>query len=367
MKSYQDFFLEEFYFDEAFRKWVLKPEPEDHARWEQWLSEHTEKETVVAQARELVHALQPAAQPLSAFEKKEAMDAIMRRFDEHTVVPLHQKPTFLMSRLRLAAAASVVFVALACLWFFRNPAERSLSYTQLVSASAVALREVQNTGTTAMLISLSDQSTVSLDPGSKLSYPDHFEDGSRTVYLSGSAFFQVNGNPLQPFYVYADDVVTKVLGTGFRVRSVQGERSALVSVKTGRVAVFTRETIEDDRKSGNADLAGVLIEPNQQVSVDKESAVTTKTLVEEPYPTDPGIIPTDFEDSPVSVIFKTLQKAYGIEITFDEELMKNCPVTASLAGLTFYEQLELVCDAVGAEYKVTGDHITITGGGCGTP
>ncbi len=60
----------------------------------------------------------------------------------------------------------------------------------------------------------------------------------REVKLSGEAFFDVVPNPQQPFYIYTDKMVVKVLGTSFRVKALGAEES--VAVSTGKVSVYLK-------------------------------------------------------------------------------------------------------------------------------
>jgi transmembrane sensor len=63
---------------------------------------------------------------------------------------------------------------------------------------------------------LEDGTTVHLEKGSRLSFPVHFDPKKREVVLSGEAFFEVTENPSKPFYVYANELITRVLGTSFQ-------------------------------------------------------------------------------------------------------------------------------------------------------
>ncbi|MCE6991961.1 FecR family protein [Dyadobacter sp. CY323] len=366
MKSYHHFSVEDFFWDDAFRNWVLRPTREDHLVWEQWLEENPEKANLILQARELVGALGPAGVDLPVPEKNEAIGKIMGRFDAYAVNDESRTHKLFSLRSRWMAAASLVLLFGAAWLFINYNARKTINYDRLISMATVQLHEVRNTGNKPMTVSLSDGSSVTLDPGSKMSYPTRFLDSKREVYLSGSAFFDITKNPERPFYVYADEVVTKVLGTRFQVRSFTHEQEVSVAVKTGRVSVFTREAEQPEELASGTELSGMLIEPNQQITVARRTAKMTKTLVPNPEPIIAGTTGQnlDFDDFPISEILKTLQKAYGIEIIFDENSMKDCPVTARLSDLSLYEKLDLVCNAVGASYQVIDGRIVVTGKGC---
>ncbi|KAA0989125.1 FecR family protein [Dyadobacter aurulentus] len=363
MDSYLSFSVEDFVWDDAFRNWVLRPTREDQTKWETWLRENPTKAETVFQARELVLALGPGSVKLPPLEKERAVSRIMDQFDER----LDKAATgavFSGSRWLLAACSVILVMGIA--WLFNKYDKRPVRYEQLVSAAETELREVQNVTDKVMRIQLPDSSSVLLDPGSKLSFPDQFAAGKREVILSGSAFFDITRQANRPFYVYADEIVTKVLGTSFHVRSFSDEKDVSVEVKTGRVAVFTAESAQIQNLPAGNELSGVVIEPNQRIVVARETAKMTKTLVPNPVPITSEHISPDFkfEDFPVSEIFKTLQKAYGIEIIFDENIMKDCPVTATLTDLSLYEKLDLVCNAVGAKYEVIDGRIIVEGKGC---
>jgi len=113
-------------------------------------------------------------------------------------------------------------------------------------------------------------------------------------------------------------------------------------------------------------LTGVVIEPNQQIVFVRESIKMTKSLIPSPELVDSNISIHNFEfdETPVSEVFSELQKAYGIEIIFDKNIMNECPITARLSEMTLYEKLELVCKAVGASYELIDGRIIVEGKGC---
>ncbi len=93
---------------------------------------------------------------------------------------------------------------------------------------------------------LPDGSSVELAAGSRISYPNDFGSGnSRDIYLSGEAFFKIARNSGQPFRVFANEIVTKVLGTSFSVRSYEKDTTISVTVRTGKVSVCSQMSPDD--------------------------------------------------------------------------------------------------------------------------
>ena len=54
----------------------------------------------------------------------------------------------------------------------------------------------------------------------------------------------------------------------------------------------------------------------------------------------------------------------GIDIIYDSEILKNCTVTADIRNESFYRQLDLICDAVGAKYELMDGQVVIQSKGC---
>lgn len=64
-------------------------------------------------------------------------------------------------------------------------------------------------------VTLSDNSAIWLNSGSKLVYPVHFADNKREVFLDGEAIFEVTPDKDHPFHVVTSNMEIKVLGTVF--------------------------------------------------------------------------------------------------------------------------------------------------------
>ena len=71
-------------------------------------------------------------------------------------------------------------------------------------------------------IQLPDGSTVELEPSSKITYADNFEE-NRRIKLFGAAFFEVSEDENHPFSVQCREATTTVLGTSFTVGEEDGD------------------------------------------------------------------------------------------------------------------------------------------------
>jgi transmembrane sensor len=208
---------------------------------------------------------------------------------------------------------------------------------------------------------------VELAVNSRVSYPCNFDSGStRDIYLSGEAFFKVAKNPNKPFRVFANEIVTKVLGTSFKVRSFEKDSVIQVIVKTGKVSVFSQSKTKVKETSTAEKTSGFILTPNQQLTYSKEGKQFQKILLEKPAMIVPVAVDRNmiYEDSRIEEVFDQVSKAYGINIVYDLELLKHCTVTADLRNESFYDKLDLVCRAIGAGYEVIDGQVVIQSGGC---
>jgi ferric-dicitrate binding protein FerR (iron transport regulator) len=269
-------------------------------------------------------------------------------------------------RYWLAAAAVVLLLSVGGYWFLNkkdNPqAEIVASDNKITPIKTI---EKHNKSTETMRLELSDKSIVLLKPNSILRYAEIFEDDKREVTLEGEAFFDVTKNPQKPFFVYTNDVVTKVLGTSFTIRSNKDTKNVTVDVRTGKVSVYSEKMVHGQSKS-DPETIGVVLTPNQSVRYLSTENRLLKSLVEEPILLIPkeALKKFTFSEAPIAKIFAALETAYGIEIIYDEEVMKDCTMTTTLEDENLHEKLAIICKLLKASYKMVDAQVVISSKGC---
>lgn len=240
-------------------------------------------------------------------------------------------------------------------------------FTELTSSEVADGQElVVNRTADTMTVKLEDGSRIKLSPQAELRYPVRFTAEKRKVELKGEAFFEIAEDRRRPFYVEAGQIVTKVLGTSFKIRARPGDLNAEVAVHTGKVSVFEKEKGEATKSNKNGN--GVILPPNHRVTFSARSKQFITTLVEEPTLPPASYQKNEqtfqYEDIPLAQILGDLEEAYSIEIELDRRAMGDCPLTANLARKTLYPQLEIICAAIQGTYEVKGTTILISGKGC---
>ncbi|CAG5068218.1 hypothetical protein DYBT9623_00947 [Dyadobacter sp. CECT 9623] len=366
MHNYQNYLPEELAADMSFRKWVLFHDASATAAWARWLEENPDKTELVEKAIALLAATEATFNQISdeevANEIYRLSHAIGEKEARKTTVWLKFRPNW------YHLAASVIALLFVGWWLNKQSINRQQSdqYKVILSKIEEPLVEQYNSTNKVKLVTLGDGSTVLLQPDSRITYPGKFEGKKREVFLVGEAFFEVAKNPNKPFYVYAHTLATKVLGTSFKVRAFENDKEVKVVVKTGKVSVFpmTKEALASQH--ADEKLAGMILTPNQQIVFAAKELRLTRSLVPDPKLLELPIQRQsfDFKATPVSEVFATLEKSYGVKIIFDAEVMHNCYLTASLSDEPLFEKMTLICKTLGAEYEQMDASIIISSKGC---
>ena len=288
-------------------------------------------------------------------------DEIHRELDEMDwKVILHKihksKPTFHLWR-PLAAAAAVLIFAACFVYMFTLNEQYSLDKDSIPYLADK--KKITNETTLNKIWRLSDSTEVTLTPNSSLTISGNFNNSERKVYLVGEAFFNVAHNPDKPFYVYANTVVTKVVGTSFNVETKPGEKNITVAVKTGKVWVYKMEGLLEVFKDQPAP---IILTANHQVTYNMEKDLMTPSLVKEPE----MIISKEeeerivrFDATPVEKIFDTLERMYGVEIQYDRQAFQDRSLTITIAGQGLFDRIDSICEAIEGEYVVENGIIKI--------
>ncbi len=357
--------IEDFLADKSFQQWVR--EGKERENWEEWTVENPQRAKLVAEARLWVLATRVPESTISPAEINAALQASrdkIKSIEKETAAPLI--PLWRRTGWRSIAAILVMGLALGWLLKRQTMTQDTLSYNELINRDADGLIEQTNNSNKPQLITLSDGSSVLLQPKSKLSYPKSFEGNERNVYLSGEGFFEISKNPKKPFYVFANEIVTKVVGTSFRVKAYGDQPNVEVVVRTGKV------NVSSNRSLAQPTATSIQLLPNQAVRfVRKQFAFEKITDITQEKQLAKTVTPIEqlsfeFSDVPVAQILKTIELAYLVEIDYPQEALKDCYLTTSLSDQPLPEKLRILCESLGntTRYEMNGNRITILSEGC---
>jgi transmembrane sensor len=299
---------------------------------------------------------------LTSEQETELKNRYWRNVNEHIQSKkLRARRHILLSWPSVAVAASLVFAIGA--FFYLQPRETtkpivSISPKEIKSSKKV----IHNKGVEPTHVALADGTQIVLRPGSKISFLEAFDKPKREIFLEGEAFFEVAHDVNRPFFVYTNEVTTKVLGTSFTIRALPKDKNITVAVKTGKVSVYTHQDVSKERSKPSE----TILTPNQQIVYNREENKVSRMLVSVPEIIKPKeeVRRMRFEEASVIEIFTALEEIYGVDIVFDEKLLAACTLTTSISDGTIYNRLDIICKAIGATYTVEETQIVVSGLGC---
>lgn len=239
-----------------------------------------------------------------------------------------------------AMAASVALVALVTFSLTRS----KYTVSPLESTRSLVAAYGETTSVT-----LDDGTTVSLNAGSSLLYPEAFNEGSRIVYLTGEGNFSVAKDPSRPFIVKTSHLDVQALGTTFCVQAYAGERTVRATLKEGKVKVGIPSSGDQS----------YFLDPGMQLVYTPSDKSVSLARV------DAGKV-MEWEDGYLSFmgasfpeIASVLERRFDVSISYNAENMRR---SALNVRFTPAETLEDVLDVLtlllpGSRYTREGDRV----------
>ncbi len=322
-----------------------------------------EKETVEAWYKMLDEDFaNPSKQELQALENR-LWTKVSSKLNQNVDPPKANKSIYQLfagKRSIVLRAAALAILVLSVGFLLFNPKQKKPDF-KLALKSSDTIYSVNKTKNT-LTIYLEDGSLVKLQPGSALTYPQHFTQQKREVYLSGEGYFLVSKNAKKPFLVYNNNTVTRVVGTSFIIKTNLETQQTEVSVQTGRVVVMENSANNIISKMLHQQ-SQVVLTPNQKTVYNTVGQQFKTTLVADPIPVlkpEEALKKADFvfTDTPVAAVLKLLEKTYAIKIEAVKEVSEST-FTGDINELSLYNKLDLICQAVHASYTIEGTSIYI--------
>ncbi len=202
-------------------------------------------------------------------------------------------------------------------------------------------------------ISLPDGSRIALNRNSELSYASDFGKTSRTVTLTGEAFFEVERDPQKPFIIKINEATIEVLGTSFNVQGYINRNELEVVVETGTVKFSVSEANKN-----------VLLKAGDRGVFEKQSkelVSTTNTDINFLSWKTRKIV---FMESDLRSVVDALNKIYNANITIAAQVPETCVVTVTFDQQSLEAVLNVLKTTLNLTYTVKDGQIEITDAGC---
>lgn len=212
--------------------------------------------------------------------------------------------------------AAILFIPLLTLLLWQH-------HQQQTENTPVSTLEVSTQpGMTAQL-TLPDGSRVHLNSSSTLSYPQQFGEDTRSVRLSGEAYFEVTKDEQRRFVVHTPgQSAIEVYGTRFNVEAYPDYPFITTTLTEGSVGFVHGEGKEQQR---------TLLQPGEKLTYNLMTQETTRkrtTGVTELAWKDGEII---FNDTPLSEALRILGKRFNVVFTVKNPQLNDDRFTGSFS------------------------------------
>ena len=242
----------------------------------------------------------------------------------------------------MSIAASVVLVAGLGVYIYRSSGNHLAKDNNIISYHEVKVPKGKKATCT-----LPDGTIIQLNSDSKLRYPEKFTDTSRVVEFEGEAFFTVAKDKKRPFSINSKQVVVRVLGTHFNLRTYPEENKTDVVVEEGRV-MFSPKTKK----------TALILTANQQGIYDTDQSLKQQNVYAAAYYSW-RTNQLQFKDQKLIDIASTLERWYNVKVLINNRLLKNERYTGRFNNPDIKSVLNSLEFAIGLHYRITENIVTI--------
>ena len=303
MDKYTTYKTKDFITDEDFLDWVYNPNKDNSQKWQQWLSNHPQKQKTIEEARQILASIQHKER-FSDKNPERVFQAIQNNIHQLSTSPDKRKSLFSPRRLSLVAVFALIALSTTYLiytTYFNNTS------TQVY---ATTYGEVQK-------VILPDGSKVWLNGNSKLTILEEFLSKQRAVIVEGEAYFSIQkkrgNNPYsKEFIVQTQNIDIEVLGTEFNVNAHRDITKVVLN--EGKVKI---------REQAAAGKQELILLPGEMSEYDPEDGALHKKEVSVPEYISWKNNQLVFDRTPLLRIAEILEDTYGFEVAIKNKVLEE--------------------------------------------
>ncbi len=283
---------------------------------------------------------------------EENWQALSRRIDQYERT--RSKPRFASKRIHdfgrkdsfwiaKVAAVITIFILAGVIVQYFYPEEEDV-------APVAVMEEVATERGQRARVQLEDGTYVRLNVDSKLSYPSEFDRDSRSVSLTGEAYFDVAPGE-KPFYVETGEAVVEVLGTRFNVRAYDELEELNVVVSSGEVAVRAESHTDDISYLSQGDMALLnrvdgLMTVRQNVDMHEHLGWLDQRF--------------SFNNDILIDVVRKLERWFAVDFTLTDPELAELRFTATFENESLSEVLRVMELVLNINYEINGSEIRLT-------
>ena len=195
-------------------------------------------------------------------------------------------------------------------------------------------------------IQLPDGSTVWLNSGSVLKFPEHFGKTREIELLDGEAYFDVKHDDQSPFTVHYGHLHARVLGTAFNVKFYKNISDVRLSVTRGRVEVGNRSSSFGVITLGKEVIYDQKAGTHQVRAIDAEKVAAWKSNEINLY------------SIPFDELVMRLENIYNIQINYDHDKINRLTTTIHFSrDNTLQYVLDIIKTIHHLDYDIKGKEV----------
>ncbi len=320
---------------------------------EQWLAKSAENRRYYAELKNLL-VMETMPQTKATAEE---LYAFHTRMEKKKLGNKHKISRQLIIAYTTAAAA-VIFAAYI---LFPKQADKRLDIEDLVRVGLCDIpSEYIHTvytepGTKAKTV-LPDGSTVLLNAGSSISYPDKFLGDTREITFSGEGYFNVVSDSLKPMIIKTGhNLDVMVRGTEFNLRTFDSTKiettlySGKITLITGtdKKGVVSYTEILPNTKSYVAENGEVKLQKMDKMLNTATRAWTSGRLI--------------FDNTPLPQVIKELERWHGINIVVTDNSILKYNITADFNSESIVQIADLIKLSARIDYKYENKILYLSG------
>ena len=229
------------------------------------------------------------------------------------------------------AAASVLIIGAA-----------GLCYKLFIQKPLVIL--TLQSGNSVKTDTLTDGSVITMNKHSIITYPSRFTGKMREITINkGEAFFDIAPDKTKPFLIHINDVLVKVVGTSFNIKTNQG--GTQVVVETGVVQVAKQRIV-------------IRLKPKETASINRSGNLSKGVMTDRLY----NYYRTNqlvADKTPLWRVVQILNEAYNANISIADKRIANKPLSTTLVIGSLEENLSVIRETFNLRTVHQGSKILI--------
>lgn len=305
--------------------------PQDRSKFNEWLFESDDNKEYFSSIEKIWEcAYDPNNKEYDVEYALQKVNARIKEIETEQAISKHKKIFLHCSKFAACAAALLLIGVVLHSYFQTNKPAQQQTY-------------IAN-GNTQEAFVLPDGSSVYMNKGAQIHFPETFSNSERVVSFDGEGYFVVAKNQEKPFRVICNKMGVEVLGTEFNIKADSESDKYIVDLVTGKIRIFSF----DDDIENQKELLTLL--PGERGTFDLSSFKLNRTDTPDQnfMAWKTGIL--EFQNTPLIEVLASLENTFKTSIKTDSQINNLC-LTARFQNETLEDIIKAIETIFAIELK----------------